>query len=107
MVTNRYDFAAFVGRVKDKHPLEILQHADAEITRVERESFGTKGGVKARSEGSVTYIGSLKALMNYLQNAGLTRPGTLSDTDFQTLRPLCEAQVKSGMFTEGALSLFS
>ena len=106
MTDYRYSFSVFVESIKNKHPLEILRTANNEIQAVKRASFGRKGAVKTRAAGSIDYVAAIRALMFYVQNAGLVRPGSLSYEQFLILRPLCEAQVDSGMFSEKARALF-
>jgi hypothetical protein len=103
-VTDRYDFDAFLSRMAELDYLQILTTADAECASVERASFGKKGAVRQRELGSVKYASRIKAFLYFMRFG--SRPGSATDSEFQSYRVVAEALVKKEQFKPSILDLF-
>jgi hypothetical protein len=91
---SQYDLADFLNQVKDLPYLDIRSAAEQTVDRVEAISFGRKGAVKARQQGSTRFAQELKEFLFYL-NTG-TKPFTVSGRNWHLYRIILVALVGRG-----------
>lgn len=101
---NPYDKDAFVRKAATLSYYEILEFANQEHSEAARQSAGVKGTVKAREAGSITYVTFLEGCLWWLRHGSC--PSGMGKGDFQRLRPIAEALVKSGTLKTEALTVF-
>ncbi len=102
---NSYDFSKFLDEIKDLDLYEMIKMASERCRILEEASFGVKGAVKRRQEGSVEFIANIKELLFWLGNG--IKPAGLSDVEFQKFRPLCMNLIAKKQFKPEALVVFS
>jgi hypothetical protein len=104
---DQYDFDSFLSCVENLDLASIIRYADEEARRAEAAmAGGRRGAPAARAAGAGRYASDLKSLLNYLDQRGRSKPGSLTDYQFRGLRNLCENLVARGEFKPEALSLF-
>jgi hypothetical protein len=101
---DRFDFDDFLGRMAALDYPEILMQANSECGSIERISYGVKGCVRNRADGSVRYAERIKAFLWFMRTG--TRPGSADDYEFQRYRIVAEALVKKGQFKPEVLDWF-
>ncbi len=60
---SRYDKGAFVERIKDLDYREMITTAELEARDVEGRSYGVRGAVREREQGSAQYISFIEGLL--------------------------------------------
>lgn len=101
---NEYDFDKFIDHVKDMNYIEMLRYAEQEANRVEGRSFGVKGAVRARQQGSMDYVNRIGAFLFWLRHG--KRPASASENVFQSYKVVAEQLVAKGQFKPTVLDEF-
>ena len=99
----RYDFDAFIQRVKMLNYDEIIIKASAACSGAENASFDRPGAVQARESGSLDFVSRLKDLLFFLRSGAL--PNSLS-MDCRVYKEIAELLVAKGQFKKEILDLF-
>lgn len=99
-----YDFRHLIDQVKDMNYLDILQYAEKEADRVESISYGKKGAVRAREQGSARYVDQIGAFLFWMKSG--RRPAGATDEDFQFYRIVAEKLVEKKQFNPQVLEMF-
>lgn len=102
---NLYDFSTFLEKIKDLDRHEMIRVANEHCRILEEASFGVKGAVKRRQEGSVEFVAKLKELLFWLGNG--IKPHSLREDEFQRLRPLCVNLIAKNQLKPEALEVFN
>jgi hypothetical protein len=99
----RYDFDAFVQRIKllDRH--EMIRKADAACGGAENASYDRPGAVNARESGSTIFASRLKDLLYFLHYGSL--PNSLF-SDTALYKEIAESLVAKGQWNKNALDQF-
>lgn len=100
-----YDFEKFIVQIKELSLHEMIFTANERCTRLEGASFGRKGAVKRRQDGSMEFVEKLKGLLFWLGNG--IKPYGLDEYDFQLLKPLCVNLVAKKQLKPEALETFN
>jgi hypothetical protein len=100
----RYDFDAFVQRVKLLDLAEIIIKASAACDSAERASYDRPGAVSARESGSMVFANRLKDLLFFLNCGAL--PNTIFSMDTEVYKEIAESLVTKGQFKKEILDLF-
>jgi hypothetical protein len=103
-INPRYDFDAFIERVKFLDLHEIIMKASGACGSAERESYDRPGAVNARESGSVTFASRLKDLLFFLNTGAL--PNTNFSSDNQIYKEIAESLVAKGQLKKEVLDLF-
>lgn len=101
---NPYSFLDFLQQVKDLDYMEIIQHAEREVARVESLSYGRPGAVKAREMGSTKYAHEIKEFLFWMRYG--TRPASASENNFQLYRIVANELVKKKQFKPSVMDVF-
>lgn len=101
---DRFDFNEFLDRMATLDYHEILMQANSECGSVERISYGVKGCVRHRADGSVRYAQRIKAFLWFMRTC--TRPLSADESEFQRYRGVAKALVEKGQFKPEVLDLF-
>lgn len=94
----------FIEAIKDKDYPEIIRLTQQEKREVENLPWSGKGVDKSKKESIKNYTMFLAGVLFFLQTR--VRPLSLSDSDFQLLRPVCERLVQKGQFKPEVMTLF-
>ena len=99
-----YDFEAFLARMATLGSYaDIIIEANEACASAERASSG-RGGPRQRELGSLRYAHRIKEFLYFLQHG--SRPGSATEQDFSSYRPVVEALVVKGHFKPEILGLF-
>src|SRR5260370_31232661 len=101
MISSSFDLLEFVDAVKDKGRLEIISVAQREVYLAEQRSFGVKGAVRNRANGSTRYAANLKGLIFLL-----TQEVTPSGVGIYPFRSICESLVQRKQISPEIMRLF-
>jgi hypothetical protein len=102
VISPSYDFDEFLAAMKGRGYREIIHAAQGECAAAERRSFGRKGAVRAREQGSVAYAAELKAFLFWIQTGA--RPGGAER--FHSYRVVAQDLVRRGILKPEALAPF-
>lgn len=102
---NPYDFSKFLEEIKELDLHQMIKIANTRCRSLENASFGVKGAVKRRQEGSVEFVANLKELLFWLGNG--IKPHGLTEGEFQMLRPLCVNLIAKNQLKPEALEVFN
>lgn len=100
----RYDFDAFVQRVKALDYAEMIMKASAACAAAENSSYDRPGAVAAREGGSIMFANRLKELLFFLNHGALPTQATFNDTGLY--REIAESFVAKGQWNKEVLDLF-
>jgi len=104
MISPSYNIKEFVEAIKDEDYVEVIRQANLEVGEPERRSFGVKGAIRARQQGSVEYAAVLKGFLFFMQYG--VKPAGVTDSHFQLFHPVCENLVQKGQLKPGILNFF-
>ncbi len=108
MISETFSMSEFITAVKDKNDYEILRLARSDIAAAESRSFGRKGAVEARGQGSTRYAADLKGLVWFLEQGivSATKPMGVSMSTFSAFRPIIVSLVERDIMEPEALDQF-
>lgn len=99
-----YNFGDFIEEVKDLDLPEIRRIADQKCQQLENLSWGIKGAVERRAQGSAALVEKVKGLLFWL-NTGI-KPAGLTDDEFILLEKVCIKLIEKGQMSPEALGAF-
>jgi hypothetical protein len=105
MISRRCIPSQFIEVIKDKDYPEIIHSAHQELQEVKNLPWSGKGVDKAKRESITDYIGFLEGFLFFMNGSGI-KPSSISNSDFQLLRPMCERLVQKGQFKPEVMTLF-
>ena len=108
MISESFSIGEFIDAVKDKDYYEILSLAHSDIHTAEAMSFGVKGAVRARDQGSTRYAADLKGLVWFLEQGvvSATKPVGVSMSTFMAFCPIIVSLIERGIMKPEALDQF-
>ena len=108
MISETFSMSEFIDAVKDKDYYEILGLARSDIAAAASRSFGRKGAVTARDQGSTRSAADLKGLVWFLEQGivSATKPMGVSLSTFMAFRPIIVSLVERGIMEPEALDQF-
>jgi len=104
MISRLCSPAEFTEAVKEKDYPEIIRLAEQELR--EARNLPWRGVDKGKRECIIAYGTFLRSFLFFMRGSGI-RPSSLSDEDFQLLRPVCERLVQKGQFIPEIIDFFN
>ncbi len=104
MSVSQYDFSDFIEHIKDKDLLDIIETADRACATTERASYIVKGARKARTQGSLCYVASLKEFLFFMRTQ--SKPMGVSAYHLSLYEKVAENLVAKGQWLPETLKLF-
>jgi hypothetical protein len=99
-----YSYTGFIDQVKNLDYPEMIETCQRRCADLERGSYGVKGAVKRRKEGSTELAEKIKGILFWLYNG--QKPNGLNEWDFAALKPICENLIEKGQFKSSAIDAF-
>jgi acylphosphatase len=101
---NRFSFTEFIDCIIEKSYQEIIHSAENETASVERISYGVKGCVKNRGDGSVQYIQKLKKFLFFMKSGVI--PAGADPSDLGKYKKVAQKLVATGELNEKIMDIF-
>ena len=99
-----YSFEKFLNSVKEKSQLEIYDATIQEYHRLEKQLINKQKREQARQTGIDLYMKKLKGLMFFILNHH--KPDSLSNYEFQLLKPLVQRFIDEKLYKPEAIKIF-
>lgn len=104
MNDDSYSFSEFLKSIEDLDFLQAALRTEQELSSVHIVRYKGKDARMRGEHPSLKYEDKLKGLLFWFHSC--VKPATLSDSDFQLIRPLCEKLVAKNQLKSSALTPF-
>ena len=104
MTASQYDFTTFIDRVKDMSYIDMLSTAEQTLTSSENRSHRCKGALRARQQGSLSFVNEVGEFIFFLKNG--IKPSSVSELNWALYRTPIENLVQKGQMKPSALDIF-